>query len=337
VSLRKRVIARHLTSPRVAPALVLTLCVALVGQGCRNDAGTTKAQGSGSEDGLIVKVASYDLAVGTQRFLVGVLTPEERQIGWGNVKMKFAYLGTKTNQLTGEVVSEIDASYLPIPAERGKPAPEPKQGPTIVAGAEGRGVYAGEANFDQAGFWGVVVEASIDGGAVVEGKAAFEVLDKHRYPWVGEDAPRSENLTSASTDAPRAAIDSRAGPNDGPIPDEALHQSTVAAGIASGKPTLLVVSTPVYCISRFCGPVTDVVQQLSEEYGEAANFVHIEVWRNFQSMEVNKAAAEWVLRDDNILEPWVWLIGGDGKIGARWDNVATRQEIEPALKALLSG
>ncbi len=58
---------------------------------------------------------------------------------------------------------------------------------------------------------------------------------------------------------------------------------TVAASIASGKPTLLVVSTPTYCVSRFCGPITDMVQGLSKDYADRANFVHIEVWRNFES------------------------------------------------------
>jgi hypothetical protein len=315
--------------------LLIALSVVLFAQGCGSDSTTKDEQASPSAE-LVGIVASYDIAMGKQRFLAGLITQDQRQVGWGTVVMKFAYLGTKTETLTGEVVAEVNAPYLPIPAELGQPSPEPKEGPTLVPGAEGRGVYAAEVNFDKPGFWGVVVEAKIDGGKPQEGKATFEVVEKHKYPWAGEDAPRTENLTIASPDAPKAAIDSRAGLNDGAIPDEALHQTTVAAAIASGKPTLLVVSTPVYCISRFCGPVTDAVQELSQEYAAKANFIHIEVWRDFQNKEVNKGAAEWVLRDDDILEPWVWLIGTDGKIVARWDNVATRQEMEPALKALLS-
>jgi hypothetical protein len=321
--------------PQLVRTLLVALSIAVLAQGCGSDS-SPKGKPASTPEELIGIVASYDIGVGKQRFLAGLITQDQRQIGWGSVVMKFAYLGTETEELTGEVVAEVDASYLPIPAELGKPAPEPKEGPTLVPGAEGRGVYAAEVDFDKPGFWGVVVEAKVDGGKPQEGKATFEVLEKHKYPWVGEDAPRTENLTTASADAPRAAIDSRAGLADSAIPDEALHQTTVASAIASGKPTLLVVSTPVYCISRFCGPVTDAVQELAQEYGAQANFIHIEVWRDFQNKEVNRGAAEWVLRDDDILEPWVWLIGTDGKIAARWDNVATRQEMEPALKALLS-
>ena len=42
--------------------------------------------------------------------------------------------------------------------------------------------------------------------------------------------------------------------------------------------------------------------------------------------------ADWLLRDDDLREPWVFLIGANGRIEARWDNVATRAEIEPYLK-----
>jgi hypothetical protein len=35
-----------------------------------------------------------------------------------------------------------------------------------------------------------------------------------------------------------------------------------------------------------------------------------------------------------LLEPWVFLVGADGRVAARWDNVATRQEIEPLLEDL---
>jgi hypothetical protein len=90
----------------------------------------------------------------------------------------------------------------------------------------------------------------------------------------------------------------------------------------------------VYCVSKFCGPVTDMVQELAAEYGDRAEFIHIEVWRDFQGQVVNQAAADWILREDTLQEPWVFLVGADGRVAARWDNVATRQEIEPHLQDL---
>jgi len=58
------------------------------------------------------------------------------------------------------------------------------------------------------------------------------------------------------------------------------------------------------------------------------------VWKDFQAQQLNEAAQEWMARGQNINEPWVFLIGEDGKIAARWDNVASRTEIEPLLQEL---
>ncbi|MDQ3985909.1 MAG: hypothetical protein M3280_05365 [Actinomycetota bacterium] len=77
-----------------------------------------------------------------------------------------------------------------------------------------------------------------------------------------------------------------------------------------------------------------MVQALARDYGDRAEFIHVEIWRNFEKTVVNKGAADWLLRDNDLREPWVCLIGRDGVIDQRWDNVATRQEIEPFLKQL---
>src|SRR5205807_554792 len=70
------------------------------------------------------------------------------------------------------------------------------------------------------------------------------------------------------------------------------------------------------------------------DYGDRATFIHVEVWRDFDKHEINKGAADWIFRNGDLLEPWVFLVGADGRIQARFDNVATRGEIEPLLRAL---
>jgi hypothetical protein len=95
-----------------------------------------------------------------------------------------------------------------------------------------------------------------------------------------------------------------------------------------------VFATPVYCTSRFCGPITDMVAELAHDYADRASFVHIEIWHDFQKKDVNKSAAEWIYRDGDLTEPWVFVVGADGRIAARFDNVATRGEVEPLLESL---
>jgi hypothetical protein len=91
-------------------------------------------------------------------------------------------------------------------------------------------------------------------------------------------------------------------------------------------------------VSRFCGPVTDVVADLSKTYGDRARFIHIEVFKDYKATKLtdrlNAAAAEWIGTDEDVREPWVFVIGADGKVAARFDNIASRAEIEPLLQKL---
>src|SRR5205814_944640 len=99
---------------------------------------------------------------------------------------------------------------------------------------------------------------------------------------------------------------------------------------AAHRPALVVFATPVYCQSRFCGPVTDMVGQLAKAYSDRASFIHVEIWADFQKQQPNPGIDPWL----GDREPWVYLIGADGKIAARWDNVVTREAVEPMLQAL---
>ena len=282
-------------------------------------------------DDLAVQVASYDLATGgPARFIVGLVTIDQRLVGYGTVDLRFSYVGTKENTSNptpfGPVVK---ASYLPI---HGSVVPEPPPAtPQIVVASDTRGLYAAQTSFDKAGFWEVEATARLDGKAR-SGKAAFAVNPTHAVPAPGDQALATENLTLTTPDVPHAAIDSRAG--SGEIPDPDLHRTTIAASLAANRPVVAVFATPVYCTSRFCGPVTDLVDELAHQYGDRADFIHVEIWRDFQAKTVNRSAAEWVLRDDQLNEPWIFLIGADGRIKARFDNVVTRGELEPLLKAL---
>ena len=57
-------------------------------------------------------------------------------------------------------------------------------------------------------------------------------------------------------------------------------------------------------------------------------------WRDFQNQTINRAAADWLLRNNDLNEPWVFVIGPDGKIVARFDNVTTAPELTAVLDKL---
>lgn len=146
-----------------------------------------------------------------------------------------------------------------------------------------------------------------------------------RFAFLGEDGQATPAVGPAS-------IDSRA-TSTGQVPDPVLHDTTVADAVAAGRPTVVVISTPVYCVSRFCGPITETVEALAERYGDRAEFIHLEVWKDFDTQTINDAA-EWILTDDGGNEPWTFLVDPDGTIAARWDNVVDVADLEGRLGRL---
>jgi hypothetical protein len=194
---------------------------------------------------------------------------------------------------------------------------------------------ADDVTFDRAGFWQASVTADVEGLGVQRMSTTLEVLEDPAYPAPGQPALETENLTVDSNDAPPKAIDSRA-VNEGEVPDPELHEWTIARALQEGRPALVVFSTPVYCASKFCGPVTDVVQHLAARYDDRAVFIHVEIWRDYREFEpvMNQGAAEWLLRDGGFTEPWLFLIGADGIIVDRWANLWREDEVVAALEAL---
>jgi hypothetical protein len=279
---------------------------------------------------FVVAPASFDLAVGQDsRFLAGVYTSDRQLLIGGEVPMSFFYLG-EDGSSEQELVAETTGTFLPVPGE------EPEGDMTTPHLAESTtvtGVYRTEVDFDRPGFWGVGVVIDLGDGPQTA-TATFQVAPEHAIADAGDDAPRVQNELVGG-DADPAAIDSRAGVGDGgEVPDPDLHDLTVADAIAAGRPAVVVIATPVYCVSRFCGPIVETIEAMHDEYADVAEFIHIEVWKDFDNEELNEAAATWIQTEQGGAEPWVFLIGADGKIAARWDNVLDEAELRSLLDTL---
>jgi hypothetical protein len=279
---------------------------------------------------LAAETASFDLAVGPPtRYLIGVFTSDKQGLVYGSVDVRFCFLGATKATGPCQLGEPHVAAFLPTP---GTDVPAGTTAPQVVPPAKAKGVYSTDAGFDRAGYWRAQVTADVN-GARLGTTTDFQVLERHALAAVGDAALPSENLTVNTQGAPPAAIDSRAAAG-GLVPDPELHQTTIGAALAAHRPTVVVFSSPVYCISRFCGPITDMVGGLAKTYGDRASFVHVEIWQDYSKQIGNKAATDWLYRNDTVTEPWVFLVGADGKIAARWDNVVTQAEIEPLLQKL---
>ena len=279
---------------------------------------------------LGVAVASFDLHVGEdQRLLAGVLTQDRGMIAFGEVEMELA-----PATADGEDAQTVTATFLPVPGA------EPSGGgsePTVMVGDPGAGVYEAQVDLDQPGPWQVTVTAELADGTTRQGTAGFQVGEEPQIRTVGDEAPPTENLTVDDVDGDEVLpvmVDSRAQGRNDEVPAAHLHDTTIAEGIEAGRPVVALFSTPVYCVSRFCGPITEVFGDIAEQYEDRADFVHVEVWKDFDAQELNEAAAEWIQTAQGGNEPWTFLIDEDGRIAARWDNVLDADELIDHLEEL---
>jgi len=297
---------------------------------CGGGGGGKKPSADKDPNGVSAETASFDLAAGPpSRYLIGLFTNDQRGVSFGTIQLQFCFLGATKASGPCQLSAPVTATFLPTP---GTQIPPDKTAPDVISPSGPKGVYEAEAGFDKAGFWQTHVVANVAGKARTA-DTSFQVLERHAIPAPGDAAIPSDNPTSTTPGVNPASVDSRAGAG-GLIPDPELHQTTIAAAVAAHRPVLVVFSTPVYCISRFCGPITDMVDELAKTYADRASFVHVEIWKDYQQQTANKAATDWLYRNDSLNEPWVFLVGADGKIAARWDNVATKAEVEPELQKL---
>lgn len=263
-----------------------------------------------------------------QRVQIGIFGSDGggvRVVTGGSIELAFEFLGADGS---GEPVTgpSATADFIAVPG-----GGSPGDLPTLSAG---NGVYEAEdVVFDQAGTWRVMVTAEID-GVGRQLTASFPVAEESAIPAPGDPAPRTENLTIES-EVRKGAIDSRADAL-GEVPDPELHRWTVADAIDEGRPVLVLIGTPAYCSSRLCGPEVDELLRLAEDYPDRAVYIHIEVWKDFnaQPQVINEGAAEWLLRDGDMTEPWLYLIGADGIIVDRWGSLFDSTEVAAALEAL---
>lgn len=280
---------------------------------------------SGVDARFVAEVASYQqVADEPSRFAVGLIGASGRWVSFGNATFTF----TPPDGSDVDAPAPTVAGFLPLPG-----SPDPEADPTLTLASEGRGVYAVDSlAFPEPGVWRVEATIEVDGTAE-SATAQFEVLSEPIVPVIGDPAIAVDHPV-VGDDGDPAVLDSRA--RDGEqLPDPQLHEASIEDALDAGRPSLILFATPVYCSSRFCGPITDMVAELAAEYADRATFVHVEIWSDFENRALNPAAEAWVATDDGrILEPWLFLVDGDGTILESWDNIATADEVAAALEAL---
>ena len=147
-------------------------------------------------------------------------------------------------------------------------------------------------------------------------------------PAVGERAHPSRNPTLATSTGPISKLTTRV------PPDRDLLRHSVADSLADRAPFVVAFATPALCASRTCGPVVDVVDTVRRSpEGRGIRFIHIEIYEdNDPAKGVNRWVREWSLPT----EPWVFLVGRDGRIKAKFEGSVSVRELREAVREHLA-
>ena len=216
------------------------------------------------------------------------------------------------------------------------PAKGPYAAPADVLVTEGRyrsrqaaeesdpfaAVYESHVPFRKPGDYAVLVVTQT-GNTYVAAPTQVKVKTKlqDQVPDVGEQAPKVATDTLESVKGNDELLDTRVPPSD-------MHAESFDQ-VVGKKPVALLFATPQLCQSRVCGPVTDVALQLKSQYGDRVEFIHQEVYEdNDPQQGVRRPLQEFRLPS----EPWLFMVGADGKITARLEGSFGLNAFENALE-----
>ena len=252
---------------------------------------------------LVGVLPASELVVGpNNRFLVGLLDDRNRPVTDAQVQLRFfKRLDETTAQLRGEAAAPFRGS--------------PQLGD--------RGLYVARATFDEPGPWGVEVQAARPDGTTQTLRLGFEVRAQSLTPAVGSPAPASRTPTAATLAEAEQVCSAR--------PPDEFHRLSIADALAQAKPLVVLFATPGFCETATCGPDLEVVQAAAAPYGDRLNVVHVEIYKDIQPGEPMPAVVEWGLPS----EPWVFLVGSDGRIADKFEGGLTLDELAPAVAQLV--
>ena len=277
-----------------AAALLLAACGS---DGSSSSKTTTTASGGSPKPGALIALFNQqDLVVAKipQRVTFGLADQDGAMLAEGPANLDFEVQQNRTKVL--EVTSAFHREGLP------------------------RGYYPIELTLPSTGSYTVVT--TVDGVRI---DASFAAVDKTSVPQVGDVVPTFD--TPTTTDA--RGVD----PICTADPACPLHADNLRTALAAHKPIALLVGTPAYCQVGICGPVLDV---LLAERGSAPEltYIHAEVYtsgraasEDIQTAKLTEAVNQMGL----TYEPCLFVIGADGKLRARLDNIYDKAEVRRTL------
>ena len=266
---------------------------------------------SKGQQGPVVAPAAAEFYVGTNRFPFGVFTPGRQQITDAQV----AIYATPGKGLSGKAIGPFPARIEDLttkPAFRAKTTADDPSAAQVA--------YVSDIPLDKPGPWAF--------GALIKSGGSFQYsllptphpVGVYTAPRVGQKAPVTHTPTVGQV-SNISQIDTRVPPDD-------MHSDDLA-NVLGKKPVVLLFATPALCQSRVCGPVTDIAEQVKQEFGDRVAFIHQEVYNNNQ---INDGVRPQLTAYGLQTEPWAFIIDRTGKVSTVLQGPFSVQELEAAVQ-----
>lgn len=264
---------------------------------------------------LIPIPVSTELVPGQNRFLVNLLT--------------------STNEPLADPSREVVLRLYDLAADPQTPAVT-TTATYLSTGESLPGLYRAQVELGRPGEWGLEVIAREADGSTRTGRMVFPVRETGTTPAIGAPAPMSQTPT-ADTPAEIAQIST----DDQPDPD--FYRRSVDEALAAGEPFALVFATPSFCTSATCGPTLELVKAAAVDYKDELTFIHVEPYE----LQSTDGVLQPELSDRNLpipidavnqwglpVEPYVFVVDRDGNVSAKFEGIASEDELRAAFEAV---
>lgn len=291
-----------------------------------------------SHSELVVSPAALAFYEGRNRYPFGVFRPDRTQVDDAQVALylarvpqaspsagravengkqrKGAVARARTEALEAPAVGPYPAAIESLstqPAFRAQTTTSDPDAATVV--------YSSEVDFPSDGEWRIVALVKQGDETTATLLPSASVGEFKGVPQVGQKAPLIHTPTPSDAGGDLSEITTR-------IPPDTQNRVDYA-DVLGDEPIILLFATPQFCQSRVCGPVVDVAEQVKEQYGDEAAFIHMEIYNdNDPSKDPRPQVRAFHLPS----EPWLFAIDRRGTIRAVIEGAFGVERLTEAVK-----
>jgi hypothetical protein len=200
----------------------------------------------------------------------------------------------------------------------------------------GKAAYVVEVDIPRAGRYTATITLDGPDGRIGAAELSMTARAQGPTPQIGSPAPSVRTPIAADVNGNLQLISSDV------FPDPRFYEHSVDELLAAGKPFVLTLYSPAFCPTTACGPLLKYMKEIANEFPEMT-FVHAEPYvmrdvggRIQPELDGPKFKyAPWSVAYGIPFEPFVFVVGPDGRIIATFEVIVGSNEIRAAIRTAM--